>query len=400
MVKFEVSAPGKVILHGEHSVVYGKPAVAGVVQVRNTLTLEETDNNLMVICFPKIGLDSISISVEVINKFLATCWDNYGTLKLPEKLNHDVFLDEVRHFVQENVKDDEGSLNSVKLNSLSASIYLLMGIFIDEQVQSLRKGIKIDLKTEMSVGAGMGSSASFGVCIAAAFYLLARLVKKETFLEDFTNLSETGQHDVKEKISTWAFYSEKIMHGNPSGLDNTICTFGNVMKFYRGHPPVDIKLTCSLPILLVDSGVSRSTAKLVGNVADLRARHPKLVDSVLEAMKYLVEDAVDILEHITHISDTENFNKLENLVSMNNNLLRTLGVSHPALEKIFMIAEKYGFHAKLSGAGGGGFAMILLPSWNIHEMKNFRQLKDELEGNNFQWILTGLGGEGLIFKSM
>lgn len=101
------------------------------------------------------------------------------------------------------------------------------------------------------------------------------------------------------------------MHGNPSGLDNTICTFGNVVKFYKGHPPVDIKLACSLPILLVDSGVGRSTAKLVEKVTELRARHTKLVDNIFEAMKYLVEDAVDILEHITHISDTENFHKLE-----------------------------------------------------------------------------------------
>uniref|UniRef100_A0A1L8DZ74 Mevalonate kinase n=1 Tax=Nyssomyia neivai TaxID=330878 RepID=A0A1L8DZ74_9DIPT len=401
MVKFEVSAPGKVILHGEHSVVYGKPAVAGVVQVRNTLTLEENDDQCMLICFPKIGLDNLHISLEAINKFLAICWEKYGAIEFPEGLNHDVFLEEVKNFVQETVKEGgKDFLDSIKLNSLSAVFYLLLGIFIEGQIRSVRKGIKIDLKTEMSVGAGLGSSASFGVCLAATFYLLARLVKQESYLDDYNGLTEMQQHDIKQKISSWAFQSEKIMHGNPSGLDNTICTFGNVVKFYKGRPPVDIKLTCSLPILLVDSGVSRSTAKLVENVVDLRKRHPKIVDNVLEAMKYLVEDAVDILEHITHISDTENFNKLENLVSMNNNLLRTLGVSHPALEKIFMIAEKYGFHAKLSGAGGGGFAMILLPSWNIQEMKNFRQLKDDLEMNNFQWILTGLGGEGLTFKSL
>ncbi|XP_059616731.1 uncharacterized protein LOC132261780 [Phlebotomus argentipes] len=401
MVKFEVSAPGKVILHGEHSVVYGKPAVAGVVQVRNTLIFEENNAHLVIISFPKIGLDSVSIPLDLVNKFLANCERKYSALKLPDELNHDVFMGEVRQFVEENVKlARKEALNGRELDSLSAFVYLLMGILIEGNIKSLQNGFSIDLKTEMSIGAGLGSSASFGVCLAAAFCLLVRILEKPSFLEDYKNFSDDEQHCIKKKISSWAFYSEKIMHGNPSGLDNTICTFGNVVKFYKGVPPVDVKLTCSLPILLVDSRVGRSTAKLVEKVADLRSRHPKLVDSILEAMKHLVEDAVDILEHITHITDTENFQKLENLVSMNNNLLRSLGVSHPALEKIFMIAEKYGFHAKLSGAGGGGFAMILLPSWNIHEMKNFRQLKDDLEKSDFQWILTGLGGEGLTFKDL
>ncbi|GAB0097097.1 Mevalonate kinase [Sergentomyia squamirostris] len=398
MMKFQVSAPGKVILHGEHSVVYGKPAVAGVVQVRNYLTLKENYKITMEICFPKIDMVSVQIPMALINKFVVKCTEKYGNLKFPEGINHTTFLEDVQQFIKENAKDIVEDPR--KFNSLSAAIYILTGVVIEAGLEVIPIGFTMDLKTEMSVGAGLGSSASFGVCLAAAFYLLARMITKKSYIDDFEKLNETQQHEIKERISTWAFFSEKIMHGNPSGLDNTICTFGNVVKFYKGHPPADIKLTCSLPILLVDSGVGRSTASLVSKVSDLRTRHPKLVDSIFDTMKYLVEDAVDILEHITHITDTENFNKLENLISMNNNLLRCLGVSHPALEKIFVIAEQYGFHAKLSGAGGGGFAMILLPSWNIQDMKNFRQLKDDLEKNNFQWILTGLGGEGLTFKSL
>ena len=49
------------------------------------------------------------------------------------------------------------------------------------------------------------------------------------------------------------------------------------------------------------------------------------------------------------------------MISLNHNLLRVLGVSHPALEEIIQIASKYDLHAKLTGGGGGGFAFIYLP---------------------------------------
>lgn len=117
----------------------------------------------------------MTFPLEVINKFLITCAEKYGALKLPESINHSVFLGEVQQFVQENVAGiSKNDLDTRELNSLSATVYLLMGILIEGKTENLQKGFTINLKTEMSVGAGLGSSASFGVCLAAAFYFLVR----------------------------------------------------------------------------------------------------------------------------------------------------------------------------------------------------------------------------------
>jgi mevalonate kinase len=65
------------------------------------------------------------------------------------------------------------------------------------------------VRSQLPVGAGLGSSASFSVCGAAA-------------LLKFHGLDATD-----DAINRWAFLAEKIIHGNPSGIDNTVATFGN-----------------------------------------------------------------------------------------------------------------------------------------------------------------------------
>lgn len=218
--------------------------------------------------------------------------------------------------------------------------------------------------------------------------------KDEDFLRKF-NANDEGvdKTAVLKEISDWAFCSEKIMHGNPSGLDNTICTFGNVVKFYRGKEPEGISLGCPIPILLVDSNVSRSTATLVQKVVQLKEKHPQVVQSIFDAMGHVVEDAAEILKVIKE-EDVEKFKELDTLVAMNNNLLRAIDVSHPQLELIFAAAERHGFKAKLSGAGGGGFAMILLGPESQWAARGYDGLKRDLEGQKFELIETKLGGIG------
>lgn len=84
------------------------------------------------------------------------------------------------------------------------------------------------------------------------------------------------------------------MHGNPSGLDNTICTVGQMLKFYKGVAPIAVRLRVPLNVVLVNTAVGRSTLTLVQKVAALRSEHSTLVDHILNAMGTLVEDVIKV----------------------------------------------------------------------------------------------------------
>lgn len=255
--------------------------------------------------FKKLGLD-FKFALEDLGILIESLSKEYESVDLPKGLDHEIFYEQVKTFATKKVQSS--SLGDRELNSIISFIYLLAGISIKKQLK-LTKTFRIDLETAMSIGAGLGSSASFGVCLAGAFIVLMNLQSNVDFLTQFNNESIDRQ-SVLQEISDWAFCSEKIMHGNPSGLDNTICTFGDVVKFYRGQAPERITMACPIPILLIDSNVSRSTATLVQRVVKLKEKHPVVVERIFDAMGHIVEDAVDILKSITQ-NDLEKFRELE-----------------------------------------------------------------------------------------
>jgi mevalonate kinase len=265
-------------------------------------------------------------------------------------------------------------------------------IFRNQQIENISKGFDVTIDSDMSIGAGVGSSASFGVCLASGFYILSQIISEK--LTD-QNFSFAGNDAILSIISQWAFDSEVLMHEKPSGIDNTICTYGQLIKFERGQTPEPIKTSGKVDILLVDTKVSRSTSHVVGKVVNLKNKYGDLLNSIFDAMGYLVDDVVNILE--SEKTETEKFQELSLLVSINNNLLRSIGVSHPRLEKIFNIAESHGFNAKLTGAGAGGCAFVLLPS-NYEGTENYRKMCEDLTRNDYQIMATIIGGSGVDLK--
>jgi mevalonate kinase len=218
------------------------------------------------------------------------------------------------------------------------------------------------LRSTIPIGAGLGSSASISVCIAAALLLQMRALSGP-------HQDQPAQESELqiERINRWAFVGEMCIHGNPSGVDNTVSTGGKAVLFQRldyNKPPRVIPLHSfpELPLLLVNTRQSRSTATEVAKVSTLRTAHPMLTENILNAIGLVTESAHALLTSPDFDSTSPIALKhLGDLITINHGLLVSLGVSHPKLERIREIIDHTGIGwTKLTGAGGGGCAITIL----------------------------------------
>lgn len=88
-------------------------------------------------------------------------------------------------------------------------------------------GVKIGLASRLPTAAGLGSSAAFSVCLSSALLLWQGYISQPTVTNDNQDTAAWKDADL-ELINQWAFQAEKIIHGNPSGIDNSISTYGEV----------------------------------------------------------------------------------------------------------------------------------------------------------------------------
>ncbi|XP_003700243.2 mevalonate kinase [Megachile rotundata] len=377
MIHFKVSAPGKVILFGEHAVVYGKTAVAASIALHTTIDFTELPEaeQVIKIYFPKVNL-FISVPLQQIQNFFVT-----NSIDFIE--NYEIFYNKIKEFVC-NI----GYTNLQQKLSLEGFFYLLIYITCKEGINI--KPFQIQLNNEFAIGSGLGSSASFAVCLAACFLYWSYLKKNICKELDMSDL---------EMISKYALNCERIMHGTPSGIDNSICTYGSMIEFKKNHCMRPINNVQAMKILLVDTRVNRSTKTLAERFLELKHKYPVIIDLIMESIDNISKEAIQIIQKLKHFSATDNeshfegYRQLMTLINMNQGLLATCQVSHPSLDRICAEAQNYALAAKLTGAGGGGHAYILLLPDTQPE--TISSISRKLIADGFTVTLTTLGVPGV-----
>ncbi|EMG49580.1 ERG12 Mevalonate kinase [Candida maltosa Xu316] len=383
---FVVSAPGKVIIFGEHSAVYGKPAIAAALSLRCFLLVSPSvDTDTIRLEFPDIKLDhswKISdIPWDEIKPYLK--YDKNNKPQIPTEL------------VPEIVDKLSGLLTNFDNKMHYYACFCFLYLFTN-LCDSKTPGTTFIVRSTLPIGAGLGSSASTSVCLATALSLLGNWISKPTLVASDRMLSK----DIPdlEFVDRWSLIGEKCFHGNPSGIDNAVATFGGAVMFQRTSAPeqpsirTNMRNFPAIKLLLTNTKVPKSTADLVAGVGRLNAQFNSISTSVLTAMESLSHEAYQVM--IRPLFGEEERTTLRQLVNINHGLLVALGVSHPALETVKIIGDKHKIGAtKLTGAGGGGCAITLVN--DDAEESAIHQAISEFEKEGYESFETSLGGKGV-----
>ncbi|XP_077811116.1 mevalonate kinase isoform X9 [Macaca mulatta] len=293
-------------------------------------------------CVAQAGLELLASGVFPLSQSAGVTEQGDATTPTPELVEK---LKEVA-----GLPDDCAVTESL---AVLAFLYLYLSIC---RKQRALPSLDIVVWSELPHGAGLGSSAAYSVCLAAALLTVCEEIPNP--LKDGDRVNRWTKEDL-ELINKWAFQGERVIHGNPSGVDNAVSTWGGALRYQQGKIS-SLKRPPALQILLTNTKVPRNTRTLVAGVRNRLLKFPEIVAPLLTSIDAISLECERVLGEMGEAPAPEQYLVLEELIDMNQHHLNALGVGHASLDQLCQVTRAHGLHSKLTGAGGGGCGITLL----------------------------------------
>jgi len=243
------SAPAKVILFGEHFVVYGEPAIVLAIDKRAYAKAENRNDKRLCL--------------------------------------HSVNLNLAGYYEKGIFKVEHGDAKEARLKF--EPVKLAVEKVLEKHGEDV--GLNIEINSTVPVASGLGSSAAVVAAVTAAVSALLDVKM------------------LKEDVFRIVYESEKIVHGTPSGIDPAISTFGGTLLFQMdtGFKPLDVSM--EIPLVIGDTGVERFTRLQVEKVRNVKERYPQVVEPIMWAAREIVLRATEAFKE----NDLETLGELMNI---------------------------------------------------------------------------------------
>ena len=197
--------------------------------------------------------------------------------------------------------------------------------------------VHVEAEADLPPGGGLGCSAALGVAVARALDQSA------------------SPESIATRVQAW----ERVFHGNPSGIDAAVASFGGCVLFTRGEgeaaPTIErVRVSETFHLCIGNTGQVSSTKSMVESVARIRERRPEITQKTFDAIHTLVKNARLAIED-------HDLRAIGQLLDLNQMLLSGLFLSTPEIEQMCSTARTAGaLGAKLTGGGGGGCVVALV----------------------------------------
>jgi mevalonate kinase len=176
-------------------------------------------------------------------------------------------------------------------------------------------------------------------------------------------LSSLLSHPISDdEVNSIAYETEKLHHGIPSGIDNTVITYAKPVYFIKDNPIEIFKVGKPFSIVIGDTGISALTKESVGDVRRLWLRDTANFENYFNEIAQIALIARRSIE-------SGKPELLGELMNHNHALLQSLTASSPELDKLVEAARDAGaLGAKLSGGGRGGNMIALVEQANAESV--------------------------------